>query len=143
VAGSDASFGGVLAGLAKIKVFVVLRRPTVALQGPFASDVVRRLPTKHPQYLFEIQRSGALFASGPLDLDVEHIAGMCIACPSREDASASLTRGLITMRAGAPTPCSPGSSMRACPPRPPTRWSTRPDGSTAMQADLTMADNQR
>ena len=43
--------------------------------------------TEHLGYLFEIQRSGQLFAAGPLDLDAEHISGMCILhAPSREDA---------------------------------------------------------
>jgi hypothetical protein len=118
VAGSDASLEEVLAGAANIEVFAVFMAPTEAFQGPFASEE-----------LFEIQPSGELFASGPLDLDVEHIAGMCILhAPSRQDASASPTRSLVTRRAGAPTPCGPGSSMRACSPRPPTRWSTRPNG---------------
>jgi hypothetical protein len=84
VAGSDASLEEVLAGAANIEVFAVFMAPTEAFQGPFASEE-----------LFEIQPSGELFASGPLDLDVEHIAGMCILhAPSRQDASASPTRSL-------------------------------------------------
>jgi hypothetical protein len=38
----------------------------------------------HQGFDGEIQRSGQLFTSGPLDLDVEHISGMCILhAPSR------------------------------------------------------------
>lgn len=84
---SEANLEELLAGLANIELFVVFMRPTEAFQGPFASEEGRRLLTEHLQYLFEIQRSGALFAAGPLDLDVERIAGMCILhVTSRDDA---------------------------------------------------------
>jgi uncharacterized protein YciI len=77
----------ILASLANIELFVVFMRPTEAFEGPLASEEGRRLLTEHLQYLFEIQRSGQLLGSGPLDLDVERISGICILrAPSREDA---------------------------------------------------------
>lgn len=85
--GSDANLEEMLVGLANIELFAVFMRPTEAFQGPLASAEGRRMLTEHLQYLFEIQRSGQLFAAGPLDLDLEHISGMCILhAPSREDA---------------------------------------------------------
>jgi len=87
VPGSDVNLEEMLAGLANIELFAVFMRPTEAFQGPLASAEGRRMLAAHLQYLFEIQRSGQLLAAGPLDLDVEHISGMCILCaPSREDA---------------------------------------------------------
>jgi uncharacterized protein YciI len=77
----------ILAGLANIELFAVFMKPTEAFHGPLASAEGRRMLTEHLEYLFEIQRSGQLFGSGPLDLDVEHISGMCILhARSREDA---------------------------------------------------------
>jgi uncharacterized protein YciI len=77
----------ILAGLANIELFAVFMKPTEAFQGPLASAEGRRMLTEHLEYLFEIQGSGQLFGSGPLDLDVEHISGMCILhARSREDA---------------------------------------------------------
>ena len=85
--GTDANLEEILAGLANIELFVVFMRPTEAFEGPLVSEEGRRLLTAHLQYLFEIQRSGHLLGSGPLDLDVEHISGICILrAPSREDA---------------------------------------------------------
>ena len=85
--GSDANLEEILASLANIELFAVFMRPTEAFQGPLASAEGRRMLTAHLQYVFEIQRSGQMLASGPLDLDVEHISGMCILnAPSREDA---------------------------------------------------------
>jgi len=87
VPGNDASLEEVLARLANIELFAVFMRPTEAFQGPLASAEGRRMLTKHLEYLFEVQRGGQLLAAGPLDLDVEHISGMCILhAPSREDA---------------------------------------------------------
>jgi uncharacterized protein YciI len=84
---SDADLEEILASLANIELFVVFMRPTEVFQGPLASEEGRRLLTEHLQYLFEIQRRGQLLGSGPLDLDVERISGMCILhAPSREDA---------------------------------------------------------
>ena len=85
--GSDASLEEMLAGLANIELFAVFMRPTEAFQGPLASPEGRRMLTEHLEYLFKIQGSGKLFASGPLDLDLEHISGMCILhAASRKDA---------------------------------------------------------
>ena len=87
VPNSDANLEEIVAGLANIELFAVFMRPTEAFQGPLASAEGRRMLAAHLQYLFEIQHGGELFASGPLDLDVEHISGMCILhAPSREDA---------------------------------------------------------
>jgi uncharacterized protein len=87
VPGSDANLEEMLARLANIELFAVFMRPTEAFQGPLASAEGRRMLTEHLEYLFEVQRSGKLFAAGPLDLDLEHISGMCILhAPSREDA---------------------------------------------------------
>jgi uncharacterized protein YciI len=84
---SDADLEEIVAGLANIELFAVFMRPTEAFQGPFASEEGRRMLTEHLLYQYEIQRSGHLLASGPLDLDVERISGMCILhAPSREDA---------------------------------------------------------
>ena len=84
---SDANLEEIVAGLANIELFAVFMRPTEAFQGPFASEEGRRMLTEHLLYQYEIQRSGHLLASGPLDLDVERISGMCILhAPSREDA---------------------------------------------------------
>jgi uncharacterized protein len=85
--GSDANLEEILASLANIELFVVFMRPTEAFQGPLASAEGRRMLTEHLQYQYEIQRSGQLLGSGPLDLDVEHISGICVLlAPSREDA---------------------------------------------------------
>src|SRR5262249_50093731 len=87
VPGSDANLEEILASLANIELFAVFMRPTEAFQGPLASAEGRRMLTAHLQYVFEIQRSGEMLAAGPLDLDVEHISGMCILhARSREDA---------------------------------------------------------
>jgi uncharacterized protein YciI len=85
--GSGTNLEEVLARLANIELFAVFMTPTEAFQGPLASPEGRRMLTAHLEYVFEIQRSGEMLAAGPLDLDVEHISGMCILhARSREDA---------------------------------------------------------
>ena len=76
-----------LDGLPKIELFAIFMQPTDAFRGPFASPEGRRLLTEHLLYLFELQRIGTLYASGPLDLDIDGIKGMCIVhAESVEDA---------------------------------------------------------
>lgn len=75
---NDVNLEQLLSDLPNIELFAVFMRPTPEFEGPFASEEGRRLLTEHLLYLFEIQRGGALLASGPLDLNVERIEGMCI-----------------------------------------------------------------
>jgi uncharacterized protein YciI len=84
---SDPNLEEIMASLANIELFVVFMQPTEKFEGPLASEEGRRLLIDHLLYLFEIQRRGQLLGSGPLDLDVDRISGICILyAPSREEA---------------------------------------------------------
>jgi len=69
---------------ANIELFVLFMTATAAFEVPLASQEARRILTDHLVYLRELERSGQLYASGPLDTDGD---GMCIVrTPSREHA---------------------------------------------------------
>jgi uncharacterized protein YciI len=73
-----------LEAVANIKFFVIFMKPTDAFQPLFASEEARQVLTEHLLYLREIERTGRLYASGPIDSDGE---GMCIVrTADREDA---------------------------------------------------------
>jgi hypothetical protein len=59
-------------------------KPTDAFRPLFASEEARQVLTEHLLYLREIERTGRLYASGPIDSDGE---GMCIVrTEDREEA---------------------------------------------------------
>lgn len=75
-----------LSRLANIALFVVFMRPTADFQGP-ATPEGRAMLARHLAFLFDLQNDGVLMASGPLDLDVASISGLCVLrASSREEA---------------------------------------------------------
>ena len=81
-----------LGGLANLEVFAIFMTPTEKFQSPYTPEGDRLL-TAHLRFLLALQDEDILLASGPLDLDVERIEGMCIVrAGSREDAEAIAKR---------------------------------------------------
>ena len=75
-----------LARLPNIELFSIFMKPTDQFQSPL-SEAGRPLLVAHLTYLFELQDQQLLLGSGPLDLDVDRIEGMCIVrADSREHA---------------------------------------------------------
>jgi uncharacterized protein len=75
-----------LSRMANVELFAIFMTPTDRFQSPLTHEGGRLLAA-HLRYLFELQDQRRLLASGPLDLNIERIEGMCIvAAASREEA---------------------------------------------------------
>jgi uncharacterized protein len=78
--------------LANLEIFAIFMTPTEKFQSPFTPEGDKLL-ADHLKFLLTLQDEKTLLASGPLDLDVERIEGMCVVrAASREDAEAIAKR---------------------------------------------------